>query len=291
MRKEIHLNANDPLAWKAYADWLEEEGLPWEQPWIENSIGIKFVLIRSGTFYMGSPWDEEDRDTGEGPVHEVEITRPFYLSAMPVTQEQYVRVMGRNPSYFSATGSGKDEVRGLDTRAFPVENVSWEQAVEFCGKLSAVWEELNNGLSYGLPTEAQWEYACRGGTPSYQVFHFGNSLSSKQANFDGTKPYGRADKGDYLKRTSKVGSYPANGFGLHDMHGNVWEWCSDWFDEKYYAACPQKNPTGPAQGKARVLRGGGWNDYGRGCRSAGRLRDRPERRFQLYGFRLATVPT
>jgi formylglycine-generating enzyme required for sulfatase activity len=146
----------------------------------------------------------------------------------------YEKVMGSNPSYFSAKGGGKDNVRGMDTRAFPVETVSWDEAVEFSRRLAALAEEARSGRSYRLPTEAEWEYSCRGGASSYQVFNpFGNSLSPTQANFDGNYPYGGAGKGAYLERTCKVGSYPANGFGLYDMHGNVWEWCADWYDENY----------------------------------------------------------
>jgi formylglycine-generating enzyme required for sulfatase activity len=136
MRDEIHVNASDPLAWQAYADWLEEQGLPWEQPSFVNSIGMKFVLIPPGTFLMGSPDDVVGHTDHEGPVHEVEITRPFYLGVTPVTQEQYKRVMGTNPSFFSETGYGKEKVRGLDTGAFPVERMSWDDAVEFARQLT-----------------------------------------------------------------------------------------------------------------------------------------------------------
>jgi formylglycine-generating enzyme required for sulfatase activity len=298
MRDEIHLHARDPLAWKAYADWLEEQGMPWEQPSIVNSIGMKFVLIPAGTFWMGSPEDEARRQADEGPVHEVEITQPFYLGVTPVTQEQYEQVMGTNPSYFSAQGEGKGKVRGMKTRAFPVENVSWKDAVEFCQRLSALAEEVTTagGIGgtpprYRLPTEAEWEYSCRGGALSYQVFHFGNSLSSTQANFDGNYPYGGAGKGRYLARTSKVGSYPANGFGLHDMHGNVWEWCADWYDEKYYAVSPRQDPRGPETASARVLRGSSWYLNGYHCRSAYRSSGEPERRRQFDGLRVAAVPS
>jgi formylglycine-generating enzyme required for sulfatase activity len=132
---------------------------------------------------------------------------------------------------------------------------------------------------------------CRGGAPSYQVFHFGNSLTSTQANFDGNYPYGGAAKGPYLERTCKVGSYPANGFGLYEMYGNVYEWCSDWYDENYYAASPRQDPQGPERASARVLRGGSWNGYGGLCRSANRHRDEPGERDRLCGFRLAAVPS
>jgi formylglycine-generating enzyme required for sulfatase activity len=140
-----------------------------------------------------------------------------------------------------------------------------------------------------LPTEAEWEYSCRGGAPAYQVFHFGNSLSSTQANFDGTSPYGSAGKGVYLERTCKVGSYGKNRFGLHDMHGNVWEWCSDWYGADYYGKSPRRDPQGPSEGSHRVLRGGGWRLDGRRCRSAFRLGNMPESRRHHLGFRVALV--
>jgi formylglycine-generating enzyme required for sulfatase activity len=256
-----------------------------------NSIGMKFALIPAGKFLMGSPDGEQGRSADEGPQHEVEITRPFYMAVTPVTQEQYERVMGSNPSYFSVKGDGKHKVRRMDTQEFPVETVSWEEAVEFARRLSALTEEVKSGRSYRLPSEAQWEYSSRGGAPSYQVFHFGNSLSPTQANFDGNYPYGGAAKGPYLERTCKVSSYPANGFGLYDMHGNVWEWCADWYDENYYAASPGQDPLGPASASARVLRGGSWSSIGRLCRSAYRRRPAPGYRDQYYGFRLAAVPS
>ncbi len=268
---------------------------------ITNAIGMRLVLIPAGKFRMGSPDSEKDRSADEGPVHEVQITRPFYLSVTPVTQEQYEKVMGRNPSWFSAKGGGKDSVikkgwfnsESLDTSCFPVESVSWNEAVEFSKRLAAMSEEIKNGRTYRLPTEAEWEYACRGGVISYQIFNpFGNSLSSTQANFDGTSPYGGAATGVHLRRTCKVGSYPANGFGLHDMHGNVWEWCADWYDADYYAKSPLQDPQGPASGaSARVLRGGGWFSFGRSCRSADRDWRVPDERNRFIGFRPVAVPS
>jgi formylglycine-generating enzyme required for sulfatase activity len=253
-----------------------------------NTIGMELVLIPAGRFLMGSPPNEKDRRSDE-QQHEVEITRPFYLGVYQVTQEEYERIMGRNPSYFSATGGGKDQVKGLDTRRFPVENVSWDDAVAFCRKLSELPAEKAAGRAYRLPTEAEWEYACRGGAPFQHPFHFGPSLSPEQANFDGNFPYGDAPKGPYLQRTTTVGSYPANAFGLHDMHGNVWEWCADWYDADYYQNSPGQDPLGPPLASGRVLRGGGWYDHGRICRSAYRLRYGPDNRNYFYGFRLAAV--
>jgi formylglycine-generating enzyme required for sulfatase activity len=255
-----------------------------------GGVKLEMVLIPAGKFTMGSPAKEEDRSNDEGPQHEVEITRPFYLGIYPVTQGQWKQVMGNNPSWFSANGKGKGEVVGLDTSDFPVETVSWNDAVAFCKKVSELPEEKRAGRVYRLPTEAEWEYSCRGGAKSYQVFSFGNSLSSTQANFNGNFPYGGAAKGPYLGRTCKVGSYKPNGFGLFDMHGNIWQWCADWYDAKYYSNSPRQDPRGPAEGSLRVVRGGCWGSGGRSCRSAYRVRGVPGGRSGDLGVRLALVP-
>jgi formylglycine-generating enzyme required for sulfatase activity len=256
---------------------------------IENSIGMKLVLIPRGKFKMGSPGEEKGRGKDE-EQHEVEVPKAFYLGIYEVTQKQFEAVMGFNPSYFSATakgregaqyldwskpGGGKDKVKDLGgTGEFPVENVSWDEAVEFCKNLSALPVEQKAGRKYRLPSEAEWEYACRGGASSYQVFHFGQRLSSEQANFRGTGPYGGAAKGPWLGRTCKVGSYKPNAFGLFDMHGNVWEWCSDKYEKDQ---------------DFRVRRGGDWVGGGELCRSAIRRRRAPDdRRFNL-GFRTVLV--
>jgi formylglycine-generating enzyme required for sulfatase activity len=254
---------------------------------ITNSIGMKLVLIRAGKFVMGSPDKEEDRDPEERQ-HEVAITRPFYLGAYEVTQQQFQKVTGKNPSFFpAARGGGPD---------FPVEQVRWRDAVAFCQQLSNLPAEKKAGRSYRLPTEAEWEYACRAGTTT--TFHFGNSLSAKQANFNGNHPYGGAAKGQYLERTAKVGSYPANAWGLYDMHGNVAEWCSDFYDPDYYRKSPKENPQGPAAGVLgtgfrgdffRVVRGGCWLDEARGCRAAHRFRLQPSEPYRLVGLRVVCV--
>jgi formylglycine-generating enzyme required for sulfatase activity len=236
---------------------------------ITNSIGMKLVLVKPGTFLMGSPADEKERRPDEDQ-HEVEITRPFYVGVYEVTQEQYERVMGQNPSHFSSTGGGKDKVKGMDTRQFPVENVLWEEAVGFCRRLSELPEEKEKERTYRLPTEAEWEYVCRGG-PFFKRSSpplFGNSLSSTQANFNGNYPYGGAVKGQYLKRPAKVGSYPPNPLGLYDLQGNVWEWCADWYDAEYYKHSPRQDPQGPENGKRRVFHGGSWDFNGGFCRAA-----------------------
>jgi formylglycine-generating enzyme required for sulfatase activity len=178
----------------------------------------------------------------------------------------------------------------LDTGNFPVECVSWEEAVAFCEKLSDMAEEKREKRLYSLPAEAQWEFACRGGAPSSSPFHLGASLSSTQANFDGNHPYGGAAKGPYLERPTPVGSYRPNAFGLFDMHGNVWEWCADWFAEDYYAHSPGKDPTGPPTGTSRVLRGGSWNNGGQLCRAAYRFGREPGFRFYSIGVRVVLLP-
>ncbi|MBI1913462.1 MAG: SUMF1/EgtB/PvdO family nonheme iron enzyme [Planctomycetes bacterium] len=253
-----------------------------------NSLRMKFVLIPAGTFLMGSPEDEQDRGEDEDPQHEVEITRPFYMGVYQVTQDEYHRLMGQNPSWFARSGSGADKVKKLNTRQHPVESVSWDDAVAFCRKLSEQPEEKKNGRVYRLPTEAEWEYACRGGANSSTPFAFGNSISSTQANFDGNYPY-KATKGPYLERTTPVGSYQPNAFGLFDMHGNVWEWCADWFDENYYNQSPRQDPQGPQNGTLRVLRGGSWYFAGHSCRSACRGGDAPVSRNDYVGFRVVCV--
>ena len=154
----------------------------------------------------------------------------------------------------------------------------------FCKKLSELPEEKKAGRVYRLPTEAEWEYACRAGTKT--AFHYGDSLSSKQANFDGNFPYGGADKGPYLERTAKVGTYAANAFGLYDMHGNVWEWCQDWYTEKPLGG---EDPMVTTAASIRVVRGGSWINFGRCCRSAFRFWFEPGNRYDYLGFRVAAV--
>ncbi len=268
---------------------------------IENSIGMKLVRIPAGKFTMGSPASEKNRGEDE-EQHEVEITKEFWLGIHEVTQKQFKAVMGYNPSYFSRDGTGRPGATYLlqpaggkarvpaDTSALPVEHVSWEEADEFCKKLTAKSGE--RGRKYRLPSEAEWEYACRGGSPSYQVYHFGNSLSFRKANFDWRHPYGGGDKKhDDSNRTCKVGSYEANRLGLHDMHGNIWEWCSDWYDKDYYAKSPREDPPGSLGGSSRVIRGGSWSYVGSGYRSASRNGHPPVIRWAYLGFRVALVPS
>ena len=234
-----------------------------------NCIGIKLMRIPKGKFLMGSPETEKERKENE-TQHEVTISQNFYMGATEVTQAQWQKVMGNKPSNFEG-----DQL--------PVETVSWEEAVEFCNRLSEMPEEIRAGRKYRLPTEAEWEYACRAGTTT--PFHFGSQLNGRQANYNGTVPYGTETKGPYLKKTTPVGKYPANAWGLYDMHGNVWEWCSDWYGE--YPAGSLTNPSGPATGPGRVARGGGWNSDAVLGRSADRYGSAPSDRFFSLGFRVA----
>jgi formylglycine-generating enzyme required for sulfatase activity len=227
---------------------------------VANSIGMRLVLIPAGSFRMGSPPDEAMRVNDEGPVQVVRIDQPFYLGVFPVTQREYEAVMKGNPAHFHRKNGGGPDL--------PVEQVSWDDAVSFCRKLSALPEEKKAGRVYRLPAEAEWEYACRAGTTT--PFSFGAALSSTQANFDGTRPYGAVAAGPFRQTTTKVGSFEANAWGLYDMHGNVWEWCQDWY----------------TPGTHRALRGGSWNSSGHVCRSARRQRYAPDFRGDNVGFRV-----
>jgi uncharacterized protein (TIGR02996 family) len=320
----LHDDSADEASWLALADWLEENnrseqaellrlhrsvrlasddpaqttaierirelllaGVKPCVPTITNSVGVELALIPAGEFLMGSPDDEIGHDDCEGPLHEVEITRPFYLGVFPGTQAQYEAIMKENPSDYCATGERASDVKKLDTSNFPVENVSWNAAVEFCKKLSDRGAEKKAGRVYRLPTEAEWEYACRawlGNDP----FYLGKTLSSKLANYRGTSPYKGSKRGPNRDRPTAVGLYPPNPFGLYDMHGNVWEWCSDYYLDHYYQYSPRQDPTGPRRRVSqRVQRGGCWGAIGECCRSASRTSDDPNDSQYCFGFRVA----
>ncbi len=267
--------------------WASHLGQPVE---ITNSIGMKLRLIPPGEFMMGSPESEAKRVSYEGPQRRVRITRPFYFGVYEVTQSEYERVMGSNPSAFTQGGRARESKRvsALDTSRFPVERVSWEDAVEFCRRLSAMSQEESAGRVYRLPTEAEWEYACRAGTTT--PFHFGSVLDGRQANCLGALPYGTRKRGPDLGRPTTVGSYGPNRFGLYDMHGNVFEWVTDWFAADYYSQSPFEDPPGPTSGRYRVFRGGSWFSAGRDCRSAVRGANVPEVQMNILGFRVALAP-
>jgi formylglycine-generating enzyme required for sulfatase activity len=253
---------------------------------LTNSLGMKLAPIPAGKFLMGSPADEVERDDNE-VQHEVTISRPFYMGVYEVTQREFNHLMAgtvkRGAIFNDRRGGGAD---------FPMENIQWNEAVAFCDTLSRLPQEKNAGRRYRLPTEAEWEYACRAGTTT--PFHFGKSLSSKEANFNGNYPYGGADKGPFVGLTAKVGSFAPNAWGLYDMHGNVAEWCADYYDPDYYRKSPKEDPRGPEKGVVptdyenfyRVIRGGCWLDEARGCRSAYRFRAMPHDPYRLIGFRV-----
>jgi formylglycine-generating enzyme required for sulfatase activity len=201
-------------------------------PDIVNSIGMKLKRIPTpGKFLMGSPKTELGRLADEAQ-HTVEISQPFYMGIYEVTQEEYRKVIGSNPSYFSPEGGGRDKVKDQSTSTFPVENVSWNDAVTFCDKLSALDRAAGIDRTYRLPTEAEWEYACRAGAKAYTPFNFGAALGSGQPIiFDARYPWGPGAKptGSHSDQTFPVAQYVNNNpWGLYGMHGNVWEWCSDW---------------------------------------------------------------
>jgi formylglycine-generating enzyme required for sulfatase activity len=246
---------------------------------ITNSVGIKLILIPAGEFLMGSPLTEPERYPDESPTHRVQITKPFYCGVYEISQEEYEAIMGTNPSYFATTGGGKANVKGSDTRRFPVEWVSWDDATDFCAKLSQ-----REDKKYRLPTEAEWEYACR--ARSSFAFSFGATLNGRSANLSDLFPYPGSQKGPFLGRPTSIGQYPANAFGLYDMHGNVREWCADWYDAEYYAKSPLQDPQGPSKGIYRISRGGGFNDTPSYCRSAHRFHDRPTDKQWNFGFRV-----
>ncbi len=266
-------------AWAKYLGREVEETVE-----IAPDVNMTFVLIPPGKFRMGSPAGERGRNPPlyqyqdefkEGfdaeALHEVTLTEPFDLAKTEVTQAQYQALTGDNPSHF----------KGADR---PVEQVRWQEASDYADILTK--RRVDKHL-YRLPTEAEWEYACRGGRPSSQPFGIGDggTLSSRKANFNGNFPYGGADNGPSLGSTCRVGSYPGNPLSLYDMEGNVWEWCADWF-----GAYPQgavRNPTGPVKGPDRVYRGGCWGDGADDCRAASRNGYEPAGRDGFLGFRLA----
>ncbi|MFM9961010.1 MAG: SUMF1/EgtB/PvdO family nonheme iron enzyme [Planctomycetaceae bacterium] len=306
------------------------ETIPSEKPTedpnrlISKSTGMEFVLIPAGEFMMGSSdadvtaavnalaKEKIDRINlaGQQPQHRVLITKAFYMSTHETTQAQYEQIIGTNPSGFSASGKYSKQVSGQNTSRFPVENVSWFDAVEFCNKLSeqesrtpcyrltsiersdgsikSASVAILRGHGYRLPTEAEWEYACR--AKSTTPFHFGSWLNGEDANVNGNYPFGTTTKGPFKDRTTVVGSYSANAFGLYDMHGNAWEWCQDGYDENYYAQRVERDPPGATRNDLRVLRGGSWAYDCRGARSAYRGAVTPDRRGNgNVGFRVVCV--
>jgi formylglycine-generating enzyme required for sulfatase activity len=263
--------ADEPA--RAQAPFGADKAKAYQQAWakhldtpilLTNSIGMKLSLIPPGQFTMGSPPKEEWHRDDE-VLHRVTISQPFYMAATEVTQQQWTALMGTNPSF--CTG---DEL--------PVETVTWDQAAEFCRKLSA-----KEGSTYRLPTEAEWEYACRAGTTT--PFHTGKTISPDQANYDGNSTYAGGPKGEFREETTTAGNFAPNAWGLHDMHGNVWEWCADWYGGPYPTG-DVTDPKGPDSGDRRIFRGGCWMNFPAVCRSANRAKVVPKSWNFHLGFRV-----
>lgn len=228
----------------------------------QTKPNIEWVSIPAGTFTMGSPTSEVERSNNE-TQHQVTLSA-FMMSKYEVTFEQY-------DLFCDVTGRKKPGDEGWGRGKLPVINVSWDDATAF-----AIW------MGCRLPTEAEWEYAARGGTSA--PFNTGDNLTTSQANYNGNSPYNKNSKGEYRKKTLPVGSFAANEYGLFDMHGNVWEWCSDLYGD--YSTSIQTDPKGATSGKSRVRRGGGWNDRARRCRAAYRDNCTPTYQDYSIGIRL-----
>jgi formylglycine-generating enzyme required for sulfatase activity len=245
---------------------------------LAKGIAITMVQIPAGSFQMGSPATEAERSKAEGPQRRVQL-QSFFLGQTPVTQAQWQAVaswpqvgmmLDPNPALFEGANR-------------PVENVNWEEAMEFCRRLSQ-----RTKLYYTLPSEAQWEYACRAGSTT--PFAFGDTLTPDFANFNGIATYGSGHKGQYRQETTEVGSFPANAWGLQDMHGNVWEWCLDPWHDSYRGAPADRSAWTAGGGTARLLRGGSWYVHPAYCRSAYRGFDHPDDRDIGIGFRVCCLP-
>jgi formylglycine-generating enzyme required for sulfatase activity len=233
---------------------------------IADDVSLRFVWIAPGSYWRGSDAAEAGRDRDEGPKHEVTLSRGFYLGIHEVSQAQWTAVMGHNPAAFR---------RGPEAPERPVESVSWDDCQRFIARLNA----LQLGV-FRLPTEAEWEYAARAGTTAR--FPWGDDPKEFK-----THTHAWANSRSYAV-THPVGRKPPNAWGLHDMHGNVWEWCRDWYAP--YPEGPQLDPEGPSSGRERVFRGGSWYDFPVSLRSANRHRHAPDRRYTAVGLRLVWEP-
>jgi formylglycine-generating enzyme required for sulfatase activity len=241
---------------------------------LNATVAMDMLWVPAGTFTMGSPTTEAGRQSDREDEHNVSLTKGFYLGKYEVTQAQYEAVIGSNPSEFNATGNGNR----------PVEKVTWTEAVAFCNLLTNQEQaagRLPAGWAYVLPTESQWEYACRAGTTT--TYSWGATIASSNANYNWDGAY---NTGSDFKQTRDVGQYAANPWGFFDMHGNVWEWTADWYQAAYPTGNPVIDPTGSASGSDRVRRGGSWNTDGPNLRSAKRDTDTPSTRRIHVGLRV-----
>jgi formylglycine-generating enzyme required for sulfatase activity len=259
-------NKTEPITVSGYEEELAE------------GILLKMIQIPAGEFQMGSPAEEKERDADEGPQHLVRL-RSFFLGQTPVTQAEWKVVAGW-PKLEVDLNSDPSSSKGANR---PVERVSWQEAVEFCQRLSQ-----RSKREYTLPSEAQWEYSCRAGTTT--PFSFGETLTPDLSNYDGNYTYASGPKGVYRIRTSEVDSFPANGWGLHDMHGNVWEWCLDLWHATYKGAPADGRAWMLGGGPHRLLRGGSWGNHPADCRSAFRSVILPDVRYYSVGFRVCCLP-
>jgi len=293
----VEIRGNENFKQNVFVNKNQTTTLNIKQP-IPYDLPQNMVLIsaQNKTFTMGSPSNEPERD-GDETLHQVTFTYDFLMGKYEVTQAEYEDLMGNNPAKDYGVGDN-----------YPVYYVSWFDAIKYCNALSkkegfpvAYNERTGNLLDangnkttditkvkgYRLPTEAEWEYACRGVDTRqdvYPPFYTGNNLTTSQANYDGNYPYNGNSKGTYRGKTTAVGSFSPNSYGLYDMHGNVWEWCHDWFDD--YTG-NVTNPIGPSTCSNRVLRGGSWGNNAKNCRSANRNYINPTNRLNYDGLRIA----
>jgi formylglycine-generating enzyme required for sulfatase activity len=282
---------------------------------LADDLVLPLLWIPPGRFWMGSPETEAERRASEGPQHLVQLTG-FFMGQTPIAQaqwravaqwepregERWGKALTPNPSFFPnqrETSKQKgplrkgadalvDRERSSETPTTeddrrPVEKVSWDDAMEFCSRL-----RQRTGRHYTLPSEAQWEYACRAGTTT--PFAFGETITPELANYRGSETYGQGRKGEFRKQTTPVGMFDANAWGLQDMHGNVWEWCLDHWHESYEGAPEDGSAWLSEGGESRLLRGGSWLDGPRVCRSAFRLHALPDGASDFVGFRVVCLP-
>ncbi|MGL4549978.1 MAG: formylglycine-generating enzyme family protein [Gemmataceae bacterium] len=257
-----------------------DEPMPKTEVEVTNAVGMKLRRVPAGTITVRIT-DEDFPDRPAADTAEVKIDKAFYLGSYEVTQEEYEKVVGANPSAFSPAGDNRHRVKGMATKRFPVENVTWYKAKEFCAKLSEMPEEKAAGRAYRLPTGDEWEYAARAGSSKAALYAFGTALTSDQANFNGLVPDGDATKGVNLQRPASVGSYKPNAWGLYDMHGNVWEWTADVYRTK----------DGKEVDGRKMLRGGSWLNRARDCAASTRLGLEADEVYNNIGFRVVCEVT